>query len=228
MLNETQTWWRHCWGWRWHRSAEAGWRRGSWCQGWQGPAGEPGAGRTPWPLRLPHPRPPPPPRSHECSWACLWTGRPDADPPPWPGCHAGSNTCTHRDHQSCVILSDRDRHCSGLSGKEDWVTSGLGPWSRSSCRACSCVSPTVWTRPWSRQVWRCLSLSASTWCSGDRCSYPAAAPARTPTDRWCCLEDTQYNSMKSSSSISPFYNDGSTHWLLGENTAHRTVRVSVS
>lgn len=67
-------------------------------------------------------------------------------------------------------------------------TSALCPWSRSSCRVCSCACPTVWTRPWSRRAWRCPSRAASTWCTWGRCSYPAAAPAGTPTGTWCCLE----------------------------------------
>lgn len=89
------TWWRRCWGWRWRRSAVAGRRCGSWwwCSGWSGPAGEPGAGYTEGLRRRPR-RPSPRPRqSPGCSWASLWTGRPVADPPPWPGCPAGSNTC---------------------------------------------------------------------------------------------------------------------------------------
>lgn len=96
------TWWQRCWGWRWRRSAGAGCWRGSWCPGWSGPAGEPGAGRTRCLRHRPPPLGPPPRQSLGCSWASLWTGRPVADPPLWPGCRAGSNTYKKPHTGACV------------------------------------------------------------------------------------------------------------------------------
>ena len=64
-----------------------------------------------------------------------------------------------------------------LSSIYIWINSvkltwELYPWSRSSCRACSCAAPRAWTRPCCPPAWRCPSPCCSTWWTWDSSLYP--------------------------------------------------------